>query len=71
MSSCLGLFTQEDIWAPLPSLVFGVVAVLSGSLVFLLPETKGTSMPDTVEEAIAIAKLVDDWCSVKIACVNI
>ena len=53
---------QEEIWAPLPSLLFGVIAVISGSLVFLLPETKGTTMPDTVEDAIAIAKLVDDYC---------
>ncbi len=53
---------QEEIWAPLPSLLFGVIAVISGSLVFLLPETKGTTMPDTVEDAIAIAKLVDYYC---------
>ena len=62
---CIGsiLYTnQEEIWPPLPSLLFGVVAVISGSLVFLLPETKGTTMPDTVEDAIAIAKLVDDYC---------
>ncbi len=36
-----------------------MVAVISESLVFLLPETKGTKLPDTMEDAVAIVKLVD------------
>ena len=43
-------------WEPLPSIIFGGVALVSGVLSFLLPETLGREMPDTFEEALAIAK---------------
>ena len=44
-----------DIWAPLPSLVFGLFALVAGSTSLLLPETRGLKMPDTIEEAEMIA----------------
>jgi len=43
-----GLF--GELWAPLPSLIFGIVGTLTGVLTFFLPETFGKSLPETVEE---------------------
>lgn len=34
-----------------PSILFGVCALLSGVLSLLMPETKATALPDTIEEA--------------------
>jgi len=41
---------QANIWRPLPSLVFGMFATLSGLSFTLMPETLGQPLPDTVEE---------------------
>ncbi|KAK2140708.1 hypothetical protein LSH36_1273g00023, partial [Paralvinella palmiformis] len=48
--------TLEDVWLPMPSVIFGVLSALAGSLVLLLPETKGQKLPDTVEEAEEIGR---------------
>ncbi|KAK2140706.1 hypothetical protein LSH36_1273g00021 [Paralvinella palmiformis] len=48
--------TPEDVWLPMPSVIFGVLSTLTGSLVLLLPETKGHKIPDTVEEAEQIGR---------------
>ncbi|XP_075975382.1 organic cation transporter protein-like [Anticarsia gemmatalis] len=45
-----------EYWHGIPSLMFGAMAVLSGILVLTQPETLGTNMPDTLEEAEAIGK---------------
>ena len=47
-----------DIWQPLPSVIFGTFAIMSGCLSFLLPETVHTKMPDTIAEAEEIGKSV-------------
>ena len=47
---------QLQVWEPLPSIIFGVVALVTGGLSFLLPETLGKEMPDTFEEALIIGK---------------
>ena len=39
-----------EYWQPLPLIVFGSLAVIAGLLVLLLPETKGQSLPETIEE---------------------
>lgn len=39
-------------------LLFGLVSVIGGSLIFFLPETLGNKLPETVEEAINIGSPV-------------
>ncbi|XP_059052961.1 organic cation transporter protein-like [Achroia grisella] len=41
----------SEIWESLPSVLFGTFALISGFLVFTTPETLGTKLPDTMEEA--------------------
>ena len=43
-------------WAPLPSLIFGLVASCAGLLMFSLPETLGKNLPETIEEAESFGK---------------
>ena len=43
-----------DIWKPLPLVLMGSSAVLSGLLATFLPETTGLPLPNTMEEAIKI-----------------
>ncbi|KAB7507918.1 Organic cation transporter protein [Armadillidium nasatum] len=42
---------QDKIYRPLPPFVFGALAISSGLLVFLLPETFGSELPQTLETA--------------------
>uniref|UniRef100_A0A182PJ60 Major facilitator superfamily (MFS) profile domain-containing protein n=1 Tax=Anopheles epiroticus TaxID=199890 RepID=A0A182PJ60_9DIPT len=44
----------QTLWAPLPMLLFGSVAVLSGLLILEFPETTGVTLPNTLEEAIEL-----------------
>uniref|UniRef100_A0A2M4CZ55 Putative organic cation transporter n=1 Tax=Anopheles darlingi TaxID=43151 RepID=A0A2M4CZ55_ANODA len=44
----------QALWAPLPMVLFGSVALLSGLLILEFPETTGTTLPDTLEEAAAL-----------------
>ncbi|XP_070568360.1 organic cation transporter protein-like [Ptychodera flava] len=44
------LLLMGDVWAKLPSLVFGGATVLAGLLILPLPETRGTKLPETMEE---------------------
>ena len=46
----------DSVLACLPFLIMGGAAVLVGSLSFLLPETRGHKLPETVEEAAAIGE---------------
>ncbi|ELT98228.1 hypothetical protein CAPTEDRAFT_166395 [Capitella teleta] len=45
-----------DVEVYLPSLIFCVLAFVSGSLVFLLPETLGQNLPDTILESEEFGK---------------
>lgn len=38
-------------WKPAPLVIFGSATVLAGIVSFILPETQGMKLPDTVEEA--------------------
>ena len=42
-----------DYWSALPFIIFGVNAIIAGILALLLPETLGTSLPQTLEEGEA------------------
>ncbi|NXN99985.1 S22A3 protein, partial [Rhinopomastus cyanomelas] len=44
------LFRLAAVWLELPLIIFSVLAVIGGLLVLLLPETKGISLPETVED---------------------
>ncbi|XP_072218775.1 solute carrier family 22 member 2-like isoform X1 [Leuresthes tenuis] len=44
------LYRLATIWLELPLIVFGVVALIAGGLVMLLPETRGAPLPDTIED---------------------
>jgi hypothetical protein len=44
---------QAEVWAPLPSIIFGTSSLIVGGLcIWLLPETLGKKMPETVEELL-------------------
>ncbi|XP_038625909.1 solute carrier family 22 member 3 [Tachyglossus aculeatus] len=44
------LFRLAALWLELPLIIFGILALLCGGLVMLLPETKGIALPETVED---------------------
>ncbi|XP_053829346.1 solute carrier family 22 member 3 isoform X1 [Vidua macroura] len=44
------LFRLAAIWLELPLVIFSILAAVCGVLVLLLPETKGISLPETVED---------------------
>ncbi|CAG5054653.1 unnamed protein product [Parnassius apollo] len=45
-----------EVWASFPSVLFGSFALLSGLLIFTTPETLGTTLPDTMQEAEQLSK---------------
>ncbi|XP_046526055.1 solute carrier family 22 member 2 [Equus quagga] len=45
------VYRLTSIWQELPLVVFAVVGLMAGGLVLLLPETKGRTLPETIEEA--------------------
>lgn len=40
-----------------PMFLFGLVSGIAGMLIFFLPETLGSKLPETVEEAIKISRV--------------
>ncbi|XP_043552226.1 solute carrier family 22 member 2-like isoform X2 [Chiloscyllium plagiosum] len=44
------VYRLSEIWMGLPLVVLGVLGLIVGGLVLLLPETKGMTLPDTVED---------------------
>ncbi|XP_029452552.1 solute carrier family 22 member 2 [Rhinatrema bivittatum] len=45
------VYRLGEIWHELPLVVFAVLGVTAGGLVFLLPETKGRNLPETINDA--------------------
>ena len=45
-------FFQHHIWYSLPNVIFGVFALIAIPVCFLLPETLGRAMPETLEDVI-------------------
>ncbi|XP_022621679.1 solute carrier family 22 member 2-like [Seriola dumerili] len=44
------LYRLAVIWLELPLIIFGVVALIAGGLVLLLPETRGVPLPETIDD---------------------
>ncbi|XP_518840.2 solute carrier family 22 member 2 isoform X2 [Pan troglodytes] len=51
------VYRLTNIWLELPLMVFGVLGLVAGGLVLLLPETKGKALPETIEEAENMQRL--------------
>ncbi|XP_027292821.1 solute carrier family 22 member 1 [Cricetulus griseus] len=45
------VFRLMEIWQALPLILFGVLGLTAGAMTFLLPETKGVALPETIEDA--------------------
>lgn len=45
-----------DVWKPLPLVIFGTLAFISGLLSLYLPETHGRKLPETIEEGELFGK---------------
>ncbi|XP_078413716.1 solute carrier family 22 member 3-like [Cetorhinus maximus] len=53
------LFKLATIWSELPLVIFGVLSLVAGGLVQLLPETRGTRLPETVDDVENIMRLYE------------
>ncbi|XP_057618580.1 solute carrier family 22 member 1 [Chionomys nivalis] len=50
------VFRLMEVWQALPLILFGVLGLTAGAMTFLLPETKGVTLPETIEEAENLRK---------------
>ncbi|XP_040573548.1 organic cation transporter protein [Lepeophtheirus salmonis] len=46
----------KSVWVPLPMIIVGIIASVAGVLAFGFPETIGSSLPETKEDALNIEK---------------
>ena len=58
LGSIAGLLIEilGDYWKPAPNLAMGIIAIMAGCLVLLLPETAGKGLPETMYQAISLSK---------------
>lgn len=54
------LCLQEQVWTPLPVVLFATMSFAAALLTLLFPETLNTKLPDTIEEAENIGKETDN-----------
>ncbi|XP_059083500.1 solute carrier family 22 member 1-like [Tigriopus californicus] len=54
--SALLLGGLSQIWVPLPLIVYGCIGIVAGFGTLFLPETSGTPLPETIEEALQVGK---------------
>ncbi|XP_069707094.1 solute carrier family 22 member 2-like [Phaenicophaeus curvirostris] len=45
------VYRVAELWHELPLVIFAVIGLINGGLVLLLPEMKGKTLPETIEEA--------------------
>lgn len=43
-------------WTPLPLIIFGVMALLSGTSALILPETLNKTLPESIEDGEKFGK---------------
>ncbi|KAB7497308.1 Organic cation transporter protein [Armadillidium nasatum] len=55
-------------YRPLPLLIFGVLSFISGLLIFLLPETLGYDLPQTLEECENFGRNNENKSAIKFNC---
>uniref|UniRef100_A0A3B3T9Y0 Solute carrier family 22 member 3 n=1 Tax=Paramormyrops kingsleyae TaxID=1676925 RepID=A0A3B3T9Y0_9TELE len=48
------LFRLASVWTELPMVLYGLMSLIYGALVFLLPETKGIDLPESTEDIEAL-----------------
>ncbi|XP_078086610.1 solute carrier family 22 member 3-like [Mustelus asterias] len=53
------LFKLATVWSELPLVIFGVLSLAAGGLAQLLPETRGTRLPETVDDVENIMRLYE------------
>lgn len=44
------IFLLEEVWSPLPSVVFSLVAFVAALSAAFLPETRNVRLPETIED---------------------
>lgn len=52
------LFRLAELWVELPLIIFGILGLICGGLVLLLPETMGISLPETIEDVENLGRKV-------------
>ncbi|XP_004674228.1 PREDICTED: solute carrier family 22 member 1 [Condylura cristata] len=52
------VFRLMDVWQGLPLILFGVLGLVAGGVTPLLPETKGVTLPETIEDAESLGRKV-------------
>uniref|UniRef100_A0A3B3TC24 Solute carrier family 22 member 3 n=1 Tax=Paramormyrops kingsleyae TaxID=1676925 RepID=A0A3B3TC24_9TELE len=50
------LFRLASVWTELPMVLYGLMSLIYGALVFLLPETKGIDLPESTEDIEALKR---------------
>ncbi|XP_053566917.1 solute carrier family 22 member 3 [Bombina bombina] len=50
------LYRLAALWVELPLLIFGILALICGGLVMLLPETMGIPLPETIDDIENLAR---------------
>ncbi|XP_048829980.1 solute carrier family 22 member 3 isoform X2 [Brienomyrus brachyistius] len=51
------LFRLASVWTELPMVLYGLMCLIYGGLVFLLPETKGIDLPESTEDIEALKRV--------------
>lgn len=52
------VYFQRHVWRPLPAMIYGTLGIGVGLICLMLPETKGTILPETIEDATNLGRCV-------------